>query len=41
MEIILIDIDSEILRAVNTTVIGHATSYRQTYGRFTLSVIIF
>ena len=33
------DIYSEILRAVNTTVIGHATSYRQAYGRLTLSVI--
>jgi tRNA(fMet)-specific endonuclease VapC len=33
------DIYSEILRAVNATVIGHARSYRQAYGRLTLSVI--
>ena len=33
------DIYSEILRAVNATVIGHATTYRQAYGRLTLSVI--
>src|ERR1017187_3153769 len=33
------DIYSEILRAVNATVIGHASSYRQAYGRLTLSVI--
>ena len=30
------DIYSEILRAVNATVIGHARSYRQAYGRLTL-----
>jgi len=33
------DIYSEILRAVNTTVIGHASTYRQAHGRLTLSVI--
>jgi tRNA(fMet)-specific endonuclease VapC len=33
------DIYSEILRSVNTTVIGHARSYRQAYGLLTLSVI--
>jgi len=33
------DIYSEILRAVNTIVIGHASSYRQAYGALTLSVI--
>jgi tRNA(fMet)-specific endonuclease VapC len=33
------DIYSEILRAVNATVIGHATTYRQAHGRLTLSVI--
>ena len=33
------DIDSEILRAVNTTVTSHATAYRQAHGRLTLSVI--
>jgi tRNA(fMet)-specific endonuclease VapC len=33
------DIDSEILRAVNATVIGHATAYRRAYGRLILSVI--
>jgi tRNA(fMet)-specific endonuclease VapC len=33
------DIYSEILRAVNTTVVANARSYRQTYGVLTLSVI--
>ena len=33
------DVYSEILRAVNSTVIGHTRSYRQAYGRFTFSVI--
>jgi tRNA(fMet)-specific endonuclease VapC len=33
------DIYSEILRAVNATVTGHATAYRQAHGRLTLSVI--
>ncbi len=33
------DIYSEILRALNLTVVGNARSYRQTYGVFTLSVI--
>ena len=33
------DIFSEVLRAVNATVIGHATTYRQTHGRLTLCVI--
>src|ERR1700760_282268 len=33
------DIYSEILRAVNTTVIGHATTYCQAFGRLILSVI--
>jgi predicted nucleic acid-binding protein len=33
------DIYSEILRAVNATVIGHATAYRRAFGRLTLSVI--
>jgi len=33
------DIYSEILRAVNLSVVGNARSYRQTYGVFTLSVI--
>lgn len=37
----LLDTDtySEILRAVNATVIGHARTYRQAHGRLTLSVI--
>ena len=29
------DIFSEVLRAVNSTVIGHATTYRQAHGRLT------
>jgi predicted nucleic acid-binding protein len=33
------DIYSEVLRAVNVTVTARARSYRQTYGRLTLSVI--
>ncbi len=33
------DIYSEILRAVNPTVVGNARSYRQTHGVLTLSVI--
>jgi len=33
------DIYSEVLRAVNATVIGHATTFRRAYGRLTLSVI--
>jgi tRNA(fMet)-specific endonuclease VapC len=33
------DIFSEVLRAVNPTVIGHAHTYRQAHGRLTLSVI--
>jgi len=33
------DIFSEVLRAVNVTVIGHAQTYRQAHGRLTLSVI--
>ncbi len=33
------DIYSEILRAVKTTVVANARSYRQTYGVLTLSVI--
>jgi len=33
------DIYSEILRAVDVTVIGHANAYRQAYGRLSLSVI--
>jgi predicted nucleic acid-binding protein len=33
------DIYSEVLRAVNATVIGHATTHRQANGRLTLSVI--
>ncbi len=33
------DIYSEILRAVNATVTGHARTYRQAHGRLTLSVI--
>jgi tRNA(fMet)-specific endonuclease VapC len=33
------DVYSEILRAVNPTVIGHAQAYRQAYGILTLSVI--
>jgi tRNA(fMet)-specific endonuclease VapC len=33
------DIYSEILRAVNTTVVANARSYRQIYGVLTLSVI--
>ena len=37
----LLDTDtySEILRAVNATVTGHARTYRQAHGRLTLSVI--
>ncbi len=37
----LLDSDtySEILRAVNTIVIGHAHTYRQAYGTLTLSEI--
>jgi len=37
----LLDTDtfSEVLRAVNATVIGNARVYRQAYGRLTLSVI--
>jgi tRNA(fMet)-specific endonuclease VapC len=34
-----IDIYSEILRVVNTTVVANARSYPQTHGVFTLSVI--
>jgi predicted nucleic acid-binding protein len=33
------DIFSEVLRAVNATVISSATTYRQAHGRLTLSVI--
>jgi predicted nucleic acid-binding protein len=33
------DIFSEVLRAVNATVITNATTYRQTHGRLALSVI--
>jgi predicted nucleic acid-binding protein len=33
------DIYSEILRAVNPTVVNNARSYRQQYGIFTLSVV--
>jgi predicted nucleic acid-binding protein len=33
------DIFSEVLRAVNATVISHAQTYRQTHGRLSLSVI--
>jgi predicted nucleic acid-binding protein len=33
------DIYSEVLRAVNATVISNARSYRRTHGRLTLSVI--
>ena len=33
------DIFSEVLRAVNATVVANARTYRQAYGRLTLSVI--
>ena len=33
------DLSSEVLRAVNATVTANARTYRQTYGRLTLSVI--
>jgi tRNA(fMet)-specific endonuclease VapC len=33
------DIFSEVLRAVNVTVVGHAQTYRQAHGRLTISVI--
>jgi hypothetical protein len=33
------DIYSEILRAVNATVTGHVTAYRQAHGRLSVSVI--
>ena len=33
------DIYSEVLRAVNATVTANARTYRQAYGRLTLSVI--
>ncbi len=33
------DIYSDVLRAVNATVIGHARTYRRSHGRLTLSVI--
>jgi tRNA(fMet)-specific endonuclease VapC len=33
------DIFSEVLRAVNATVVANARTYRQAYGRLTLSVV--
>jgi predicted nucleic acid-binding protein len=33
------DVLSEILRSVNTTVVGNANAYRVTFGHFSLSVI--
>ncbi len=35
------DIFSEITKAVNPTVIAHATAYRQAFSRYTLSVVTF